>query len=86
MKVYFKNEKEKILMGKLGIKKWKIFFEYSPEFLDTKLELSPLKLPLKPGIHSNNNSVFDGLFGVFNDIFQWVITFREKTSPDKQQV
>ena len=54
-------------MGRLAIKDRKIFFEYSPEFLQLGLELSPLKLPLKPGIRSCDDSIFGGLFGIFND-------------------
>lgn len=54
-------------MGRLAIKDHKIFFEYAPEFLNSGLELSPLKLPLKPGVIACEDQIFDGLFGVFND-------------------
>jgi len=37
-------------MGRLALKKRKIFFEYHTDFLKTGLELSPFKLPLKPGV------------------------------------
>ncbi len=65
--VYFKGKSEKILVGRLALKNHKIFFEYSPEFIKTGFELSPFKLPLKPGLQTNSDLVFDGLFGLFND-------------------
>lgn len=55
------------LVGLLEERRSRIFFEYSPEFLKTGLELSPFKLPLRPGVHEDVKRTFDGLFGVFND-------------------
>lgn len=54
-------------MGRLAIKDRRIFFEYHPEFIQSGLELSPLKLPLKPGVIACEEPLFGGLFGVFND-------------------
>jgi serine/threonine-protein kinase HipA len=54
-------------MGRLAFIDRRIFFEYTPEFLHSGLELSPFKLPLKPGIFTCKEHIFDGLFGVFND-------------------
>lgn len=54
-------------MGRLAAKERRIFFEYTSQFLQTGLELSPLKLPLKPGLIACEESVFGGLFGIFND-------------------
>jgi serine/threonine-protein kinase HipA len=65
--VYFMREAEKIPLGRLALKDRKIFFEYSPEFLKTGLELSPFKLPLKSGVIACEDGLFEGLFGVFND-------------------
>lgn len=65
--VYFIREEEKLSMGRLVLKDRKIFFEYTPAFLKTGLELSPFKLPLKPGIILCEDRVFEGLFGAFND-------------------
>ncbi len=65
--VYFIRGKEKLFMGRLTLKDRSIFFEYTPEFIKTGLELSPFKLPLKPGIILCEDRVFEGLFGVFND-------------------
>jgi serine/threonine-protein kinase HipA len=54
-------------MGKLAYQNRTIFFEYAPSFLELKLELSPFKLPLKSGVITCTDRVFEGLFGVFND-------------------
>ncbi len=56
-----------IPMGRLAFINRKIAFEYTAEFLELGLELSPFKLPLKPGVHFSVDTVFEGLFGIFND-------------------
>lgn len=65
--VYYLKGLEKLFMGRLALVERQIFFEYSAEFLQTGIELSPFKLPLKSGIKICADSLFDGLFGVFND-------------------
>lgn len=45
----------------------RIFFEYSPEFIASGLNLSPFMLPLKSQLFEDSKQTFDGLFGVFND-------------------
>lgn len=65
--VYFWMPEGKISVGRLALKDRQIFFEYSREFLKRGLQISPLKLPLKPGVLPFQGSVFEGLFGVFND-------------------
>lgn len=65
--VYYTGGAEKLAVGRLALKDRRIFFEYSPEFLKAGLELSPFKLPLKPGIFVPKDHLFDGLFGLFND-------------------
>jgi serine/threonine-protein kinase HipA len=65
--VYYFHGVDKLLMGRLTLKGRKIFFEYDPEFIKTGIELSPFKLPLKSGIFSPDDLIFEGLFGVFND-------------------
>src|SRR5690242_6303540 len=65
--VSFIRASEKIRMGRLFLKDKQIFFEYHNDFLNTQLELSPFKLPLKPGIIVCQDRIFDGLFGLFND-------------------
>ena len=42
-------------------------FEYAPEFLAAGLPLSPLRLPLKPGVQTAPREPFAGMFGVFAD-------------------
>ncbi len=45
----------------------RVFFEYSKEFIDSKIQISPFKLPLKTGVFEEKTYIFDGLYGVFND-------------------
>lgn len=54
-------------LGRLFLKDRKILFEYDNNFLKTGLEISPFKLPLRAGVIENQDAIFDGLFGVFND-------------------
>ena len=54
-------------VGMLLQDKQRIFFEYSPDFLKSGIELSPFKLPLKASVFEEKSRVFDGLFGLFND-------------------
>ena len=44
-----------------------IFFEYSPDFLATGFELSPLRLPLAPGAFSRHQPATVTLHGLFED-------------------
>jgi serine/threonine-protein kinase HipA len=53
--------------GRLAISNRQILFEYDPAFIASGVQISPLKLPLKPGIQICPDTTFDGLFGVFND-------------------
>ena len=54
-------------VGKLAYHKKQIYFEYSGDFLSTRLQISPYKLPLKSGLQVCDDRVFEGLFGVFAD-------------------
>jgi serine/threonine-protein kinase HipA len=65
--VYFMRGEDKLLVGRLALKDRKIFFEYDPGFIETGLQLSPFKLPLKPAVVTSQDWAFEGLFGVFND-------------------
>ena len=58
---------ETIPVGRLLARDRKIFFEYGSDFLSSGLQISPFKLPLKPGVQSFESALFDGLPGVFND-------------------
>jgi serine/threonine-protein kinase HipA len=54
-------------VGTLAEEGRRIYFEYSDEFLDHPLPISPFMLPVRPGLFQEKEGVYDGLFGVFND-------------------
>lgn len=54
-------------VGRLALSDRRILFEYDPDFLAGRMQISPFQLPLRPGIVVGDANVFDGLFGVFND-------------------
>lgn len=54
-------------VGRLAIRNSMIYFEYDEVFLQSNLEISPIKLPLQPGVTELPQSPFEGLAGVFND-------------------
>jgi serine/threonine-protein kinase HipA len=45
----------------------RIYFAYSPAFLASGWELSPLRLPARPGLHEHTDRAFGPLPGVFDD-------------------
>lgn len=54
-------------VGMLSDENGRVLFEYAPVFLSSGIELSPFKLPLRPGVFEDEKRIFDGLFGLFND-------------------
>lgn len=56
-----------IPVGRLAINNRQIFFQYHLDFLEKNLNISPFHLPLKSGVFSFDNNLFEGLCGVFND-------------------
>jgi serine/threonine-protein kinase HipA len=54
-------------VGRLAWRDRQILFEFDAAFIDSGIEISPIKLPLKAGVFTPTEMVFDGLFGVFND-------------------
>lgn len=54
-------------VGRLAERDRRIYFEYDGDFIRKGLEISPFKLPLKPGVESFSPDPFEGLPGVFND-------------------
>jgi serine/threonine-protein kinase HipA len=54
-------------VGRLAIRNGIIYFEYDEEFLQSNLEISPIKLPLQRGVIELPRDPFEGLAGVFND-------------------
>ncbi len=56
-----------VAVGRLARKGREILFEYDAAFLRRGLPLSPLKLPLRPGVVVGDPATFHGLMGVFED-------------------
>jgi hypothetical protein len=54
-------------VGRFAMRNRTIYFEYDRTFIDHGLEISPLRLPLNPGVSSFEYDLFEGLPGVFND-------------------
>jgi len=54
-------------VGVLAMHRGAFFFEYGSELLARNLELSPFKLPLKPGLFEHHHLEFGPLFGLFDD-------------------
>lgn len=65
--VFYNKDNEKLKVGRLALENRKIYFEYDKDFLKSGIELSPYKLPLKEGVFSDMDNMFDGLFGLFAD-------------------
>jgi serine/threonine-protein kinase HipA len=65
--VYLDAHGQRKKIGRLASRARRILFEYDAPFLASGIEISPFKLPLKPGVFTPDTTVFDGLFGVFND-------------------
>jgi len=56
-----------VAVGTLAERDRRVFFEYAPEFLRSGLQLSPIHLPLRAGVHEGPPAPFAGLPGVFGD-------------------
>ena len=54
-------------VGRLAIRERTIYFEYYSTFIEHGIEISPLRLPLQPGVQTFDYGLFEGLPGVFND-------------------
>lgn len=54
-------------VGRLAIRDDIIYFQYDEEFLQTNLEISPVRLPLQRDVIGLPRDPFEGLAGVFND-------------------
>jgi serine/threonine-protein kinase HipA len=65
--VYLDSRNQRSRVGRLAFRGRKVLFEYDAAFLTSGIEISPLKLPLGPGVTTPDTMLFDGLFGVFND-------------------
>jgi serine/threonine-protein kinase HipA len=58
---------ERRKVGRLALRHRQILFEYDPAFIASGIEISPIKLPLRAGVFTSPDTIFDGLYGVFND-------------------
>lgn len=67
LEVYLDWDAEPIWVGTLAERDRRTFFEYSSTFLDAPLPISPIKLPVRPGLHEDADRTFGGLHGVFYD-------------------
>ena len=67
LNVYFNTYGSRKFVGVLEDIGAKIYFQYAPEFIKEGIEISPFKLPLQERVFEGDNSIFGGLFGVFND-------------------
>jgi serine/threonine-protein kinase HipA len=65
--VYLDTGEKSHTVGRLAFKDRQILFEYDVAFIASGVQLSPFMLPLKPGVFTNADRIFDGLYGVFND-------------------
>ena len=65
--VYLDAHGHRHKVGRLASRERRILFEYDAAFLTSGIEISPFKLPLKSGVFAPDTTIFDGLFGVFND-------------------
>jgi serine/threonine-protein kinase HipA len=65
--VYLDARNQRRKVGRLAFKDRQILFEYDASFSASDIEISPIKLPLRPGVAIADTTIFDGLFGVFND-------------------
>ena len=67
LRVYLDARNQRRKVGRLAFKDRQILFEYDASFLASGTEISPITLPLRPGVSIADTTIFDGLHGVFND-------------------
>ena len=68
LKVSYEPEEGRLIqVGRLATKDREVLFEYDAAFLELRLELSPFKLPARPGVVVGNPALWDGLPGLFED-------------------
>ena len=65
--VHLHSHGKRRYVGKLAEQDGAILFQYTREFLESGINISPFKLPLSPEVKEDPKRTFDGLFGVFND-------------------
>jgi serine/threonine-protein kinase HipA len=65
--VYLDARNQRRKVGRLAFKDRQVLFEYDASFISSGIEISPIKLPLRAGVAIADTTIFEGLFGVFND-------------------
>ena len=65
--VFLNTNSSKISVGRLAYVDGTIYFEYDATFLESGMELSPSKRPLKTGVPICDDRLFEGLYGLFAD-------------------
>ncbi len=58
---------ERVVVGTLAERDRRIYFEYAQDFIRDPLPISPLKLPVRPGLFEHTEPEFSQVFGAFND-------------------
>jgi serine/threonine-protein kinase HipA len=53
-------------VGRLAFKDRQILFEYDASFITSGIEISPIKLPLRPGVSIADTTIFDGLHSAYS--------------------
>lgn len=67
LRVHLRFGPTEILVGVLASRNGRIFFQYAPEFLAQKMNLSPVRLNLADHVQSSFPDFFLGLPGLFHD-------------------
>ena len=67
VQIFLNIDESRRFVGMLASNRLGIAFQYSDEFIKTKLEISPLSIPLQKGIWRSQSMVFDGLPGFAAD-------------------
>ena len=67
LEVYLRFTDTPIVVGQMVFNNGTIYFKYNDDFIKRGLEISPFKLKLSNTILTPETTIFDGLFGVFND-------------------
>jgi serine/threonine-protein kinase HipA len=57
----------RLAVGTLAEDRGRVYFEYAADFLATGLNLSPLRLPVEPGLFEHRDRQFGPLPGLFDD-------------------
>ncbi len=68
LEVHFtRSPGDSLHVGTLADDRSRVYFEYTPEFLTTRLNLSPFRLPFEAGLFEHTDRDFGALPGVFDD-------------------